>query len=390
MSGSKLCFVAAFCLVALATGDARAIELGSEHAILIDFDSGEVLYEKRADDIVAPSSTTKIMTAYVIFDMLDSGVFSLDSKFKVSIRAWRQDGTRMFLEPEWKVTVDELLRGAIVVSGNDAAVVLAEGSSGSIDEFVGKMNAMVKNLGMKNTHFDNPTGLYEKTHYTTVRDLATLSQALLDKYESYYGMYFSQQSFTFNGMTQKNRNPLLGDYRGVDGIKTGHTDQGKYTLVLSAVRNGKRLIAVLARAETEKERAADARALLDYGFSQYKHLRLFRKGDVVATVSTFPSKNNRIKVYASRDISYAVNEKRVDSIRVRLVYDRYILGPIKRGDMVAQLVVEDGNIISKYDLHAENDSRRLGRVEMFFALLGHNFRKLLLFSSHEGTGVLEN
>jgi D-alanyl-D-alanine carboxypeptidase (penicillin-binding protein 5/6) len=379
------------CLGGILTEETLALELNSEFAILTDFDTGEVLYEKNADDIVAPSSTTKIMTVYLIFDMLNSGIFSLESKFKVSIRAWRQDGTRMFLEPEWKISVDELLKGAIVASGNDAAVALAEGSAGSISGFVEKMNDMAKNLDMKNTHFDNPNGLYEKTHYTSVRDLAILSSSLIENYESYYKMYFPQQAFTFNGVTQKSKNPLLGEYAGVDGIKTGHTDQGKYTIALSAVKNGKRLIAILARANTEKERVADARAILDYGFGQYKYIELFKKGETVGVVDTFLSKNKKIRIYTGRDISYVVNKIKADAIKVRLVYDKYIFKPVKKDDVVAQLVIEDGNMLSKYDLYAEEDSQKLGVFRTFFGLLAHNFRKFFSLSKNEkNTKVLEH
>lgn len=370
-------------------GVVGAVEVNSEHAVLVDCDTGNSLYEKRADDIVAPSSTTKIMTAYVIFEMLNAGLFSLDSKFKVSIRAWRQDGTRMFLEPEWKVSVDELLQGTIVASGNDAAVVLAEGSLGNIGSFVEKMNETAKGLGMTNTHFDNPTGLYEKTHYMSARDLATLSRALIEEYENYYSRYFSQQSFTFNGIAQKNRNSLLGEYTGVDGVKTGHTDQGKYTIVVSATRNGKRLIAVLAKAETEKDRTADAKTLLDYGFSQYNYLELFKKGEVIKIIDTFFSNSRRVKIYTNRDINYAVNKAETDALKVQLVYDRYIFRHINRNDVIAQLIIEDGNLVSKYDLYAENGIRKLGRFGLFFSLLRYNFRKLFSLFRHENSKVLE-
>jgi D-alanyl-D-alanine carboxypeptidase (penicillin-binding protein 5/6) len=394
MGLSRRYFIAITCLCGVLVGVAAreglgAPELNSEHAILMDYDTGDILYEKRADDIMAPSSTTKIMTAYLIFEMLNAGTLSLDSKFKVSIRAWRQDGTRMFLEPEWKVTVHELLMGAIVASGNDAAVTLAEGSAGAISNFVDRMNEVAKNLGMTNTHFDNPTGLYEKTHYMSVRDLAILTRALIESHGEHYSRYFSQQSFSFNGVTQKNKNPLLGEYDGVDGVKTGHTDQGKYSIVVSALRNGKRLIAVLARTETDRDRTTDAKALLDYGFAQYSYLRLFRKGEVVKTVDAPLSRDHEVRIYTDKDIGHAFRKTRNDDIRVQLVHDKYIFRHVNKNDVMAQLIIEDGNLVIKYDLYAQNDSKKLGGFKTFLSLLRYNFRKLFSPFRHESSKVLE-
>ncbi|MDR2077621.1 MAG: D-alanyl-D-alanine carboxypeptidase [Rickettsiales bacterium] len=363
--------------------------LNCEHAILMDFDTGEILYRKKADDIVAPSSTTKIMTAYVIFSMLEEKLFSIDDKFKVSIRAWRQDGTRMFLEPEWKVSVDNLLMGAIVVSGNDAAITLAEGSSGTIANFVKKMNETAKVLNLTNTHFENPTGLYEKTHYVSVYDLAILSRALIKDYGQYYSRYFPQQLFTFNNITQKNRNTLLTEYDGADGIKTGHTEQGKYSMVASVNKKGKRLIAVVARAETEKSRTEDVKTLMNHGFGQYRYLELFKKGDVVGSTNVFLSDKNRVRFYANKDIIYVTKKSEIDGIRVNLVYDKYIFRPVKKNDKIAQLVISDGNSVTKYDLYAEKSVRGIGSFKKFLNLFFYNFKRLILFFRSENAEILE-
>jgi D-alanyl-D-alanine carboxypeptidase (penicillin-binding protein 5/6) len=366
-----------------------AMGLNCEHAILMDFDTGEILYRKKADDIVAPSSTTKIMTAYVIFSMLEEKLFSIDDKFKVSIRAWRQDGTRMFLEPEWKVSVDNLLMGAIVVSGNDAAITLAEGSSGTIANFVKKMNETAKVLNLTNTHFENPTGLYEKTHYVSVYDLAILSRALIKDYGQYYSRYFPQQLFTFNNITQKNRNTLLTEYDGADGIKTGHTEQGKYSMVASVNKKGKRLIAVVARAETEKSRTEDVKTLMNHGFGQYRYLELFKKGDVVGSTNVFLSDKNRVRFYANKDIIYVTKKSEIDGIRVNLVYDKYIFRPVKKNDKIAQLVISDGNSVTKYDLYAEKSVRGIGSFKKFLNLFFYNFKRLILFFRSENAEILE-
>jgi D-alanyl-D-alanine carboxypeptidase (penicillin-binding protein 5/6) len=366
-----------------------AMELGCEHAILMDYDSGEILYRKKADDIVAPSSTTKIMTAYVIFNMLREGLFSIDDKFKVSIRAWRQDGTRMFLEPEWKISVDDLLMGTIVVSGNDAAVALAEGSGGTIANFVEKMNETAKDLDLTNTHFENPTGLYEKTHYTSVYDLAILSRTLIKKHGQYYSRYFSKQSFTFNNVAQKNKNTLLGEYEGADGIKTGHTEQGKYSMVASVLKNGKRLIAAVARAETEKSRTEDIKTLMNYGFEQYRYLELFKKGEVVGNSQVFLSEKHRVKFYTNKDIIYVAKKSEIDGISVHLLYDRYIFRAIKKNDVIAQLVITNGDDVRKYDLYAENSIEEITKARKFLNMFLYNFRKIILLFRNENSRILE-
>lgn len=355
-------------------------DVGADYAVLIDFDTGEVLFQKKSDEIMAPSSSTKIMTTYLIFDMLEEKKFSLSDKFKVSIRAWRQDGTRMFLEPEWKVTVDDLIMGTLAISGNDAAIVLAEGSLGTIADFVEKMNEKAKILNLANTHFSNPNGLYEKTHYMSAHDLAILAQSLIKNHKKYYDKYFSQQSFTYNNITQKNRNLLLSEYGGVDGIKTGHTDQGKYMIVTSAVKNGKRLIAVVGHAQTDRSAMDDAKALLDYGFSQYVYLDLYKRGNIVKIIDTFLSKNNKVQVYANRDIGYAIKKPNVSNIKVRLVHDKYIFKPIRIGEVVAQLVIEDGDIVSRYNLYAKNSTRELSGFRKFVNLMKYNCRKLISIS----------
>jgi D-alanyl-D-alanine carboxypeptidase (penicillin-binding protein 5/6) len=364
-----------------AAGGAWAVEVNCDYAILMDYDTGEILYQKKADDIVAPYSMTKIMTAHVIFDMLGKGLFSIDDKFKVSIRAWRQDGTRMYLEPEWKITVDDLLSGMIVVSGNDAAVTLAEGSSGTIANFVEKMNETAKNMNLMNTHYENPTGLYEKTHYMSVYDLAILSQSLIKNHGEYYSKYFSQQSFTFNNITQRNKNTLLTDYDGTDGIKIGNTERGKYSMVASTVKKGKRLIAVVAHVESEKSKVEDIKTLMDYGFEQYKYMELFKKGEILGSSKVFLSEKYKVKFCTNRDIIYVAKNSEIDRVKVRLVYDENIFKPIKKNDVVAQLVVTNGNSVNRYDLQAVDSVHDIGRFGKFLNLFLYNFERLIFYFS---------
>ncbi len=337
----------------------------SKNAILMDYNTGDILYQKNMDEIIAPSSMTKIMTAYVIFDMLENKEININDKFRVSVRAWRQTGTRMFLEPEWKINVDELLKGLLIISGNDAAITLAEGSCGNIENFVIKMNETAKILGMNNTNFINPNGLYEKTHYTTVHDFAILTRALIKKHYKYYKKYFSQKEFTFNNITQKNKNLLLTEYQGVDGVKTGFTDQGKYSITASVERNGKRFIAVIGNAEGERIRLTQCKRLFDYAFRQYKYIDLFKKNDTVGDVGIFFGINNKVSVYTKNDIIYSTRKSRINDLKINLVYDKYIFAPIKKDDKIAKLRIIDGNIVTDYDLYSSEDINIITKFKKF-------------------------
>ncbi len=337
----------------------------SKNAILMDYNTGEILYQKNMDDIMAPSSMTKIMTAYIIFDMLENKEININDKFKVSVRAWRQTGTRMFLEPEWKITVDELLKGLIIISGNDAAITLAEGSSGSIENFVIKMNETAKILGMNNTNFVNPNGLYEKTHYTTVHDFAILTRALIKKHYKYYKKYFSQKEFTFNNITQKNKNLLLAEYEGVDGLKTGFTDQGKYSITASVEKNGKRFIVVIGNAESERIRLTQAKRLFDYAFRQYQYIDLFRKNNTIGEIGIFFGVENKVPIYTKNDIIYSTRKSRINDLKVDLIHNKYIFAPIKKDDKIAKLRIIDENFITEYDLYATKDINIITKFKKF-------------------------
>ena len=348
-----------------------------KYGVLIDFDTGEILYEKNKNEITAPSSTTKIMTAYVIFDMLEEGKISLNDKFRVSVKAWRQEGTRMFLEPDWKITVDELLKGLIIVSGNDSAIVLAEGSAKTINNFVGIMNETAKKLGMKDTNFTNPNGLYEKNHYMSVYDLAILSQALIKNHYKYYKKYFSQSEYSFNNIKQKNKNVLLSEYDGVDGLKTGFTDYGKYSMSASVNKQNKRLIAVVNGANSEKERSNQVKSLFDYGYKQYSYIELYRSGDVIGDVNVLFGSDTFVSAYTKNDIIYSTNKNRIENIKVEFIANKYLQAPIKKDDVVGYLQITDKDRITKVDLLALNDIEVATRLQKIKSLFIYNSKKLI-------------
>ena len=357
-----------------------AVDIKAKYGILVDYDTGEILFSRNIKDLSAPSSTTKIMTAYIIFDMLEQGKFTLNDKFKVSVRAWRQEGTRMFLEPEWKISVDELLNGLIVVSGNDAAITLAEGSAGTIEDFVNLMNIKAKELGMNNTNFVNPNGLYDKSHFMSVEDLAILSRALIKNHYKYYKKYFSKTSYTFNNIRQRNRNWLLTEYKGADGLKTGFTDYGKYSISASVFRNGKRFIAVINGASSERERINDAKKLFDYGFSLYNYVDLFNSGDIVGEVNVIFGKDKTVPVYTKEDINYSTKIEDINNIKVEFVSNKYIQAPIKKDDIVAKIRITDKERITEYNLYASNDVEQTGKFKKFKSLFLYNCKKIIGFN----------
>ena len=358
-------------------GYGDSLDIEAKYAVLLDYDTMDILYKKNMNEITAPSSTTKLMTAYIIFDLLEENKINLNDKFKVSIRAWRQEGTRMFLEPEWKISVDELLKGLIIVSGNDAAVVLAEGAAGNIDDFVVLMNKKAKELGMENTNFVNPNGLYEKNHFMSVYDLGLLSRALIKNHRKYYKRYFSQKSYSFNNISQKNRNWLLEEYEGADGLKTGFTDYGKYSVSASAIRHGKRLIAVVNGADSERSRINQAKRLLDYGFSNYSYIDLYKSADTVGQVSVLFGKNKKVYAYTKEDISYAAKKEDVGNLKVKFVSNKYLQAPIKRDTKIAEIHIIDGNYTKKFDLFAEDDVEVATKFRKIKSLFLYNSKKLV-------------
>jgi D-alanyl-D-alanine carboxypeptidase (penicillin-binding protein 5/6) len=249
---------------------------------LVDFASERVLAQNAALRRVEPASLTKLMTAYAVFKALEEGRIALTDEVEVSEKAWRMGGTRMFIEVGSRVPVDALIHGMLIQSGNDASVALAEHIAGSVDAFVASMNAYAAELGMADSAFRNPTGLPSREHYSSARDLAVLARALIERFPDYYGLY-AEREYTYNGITQHNRNRLLWRDASVDGLKTGHTNAAGYCLVTSAQRDGMRLIAVILGAESANARTAAGQKLLDYGFQSYETHRLYSAGQELSS-----------------------------------------------------------------------------------------------------------
>ncbi len=363
-----LCTVLASAVVGPAWAPAWAIDIKAREYIILDFQTGTVLDAKDPDRHMPPSSMSKLMTAYMTFLALKSGKLKLDDQLTVSPNAWKlggavTDGSTMFLEPNSQVKVDDLLRGMIIQSGNDACIVLAEAIAGSEEAFAESMNEKAKELGMTNSHFANATGLPDDNHYMTPRDLATLARHLITEFPEYYSIY-SETSFTYNNITQGNRNPLL--YRvgsGADGLKTGHTSIAGYGLTASAVRNGRRLIMVANGMDSLKARDEETSKLLDWGFREFTNRELFKAGEVVTTAEVWLGDASDVSLVIPQDVVITVPRANSQSLDVKVIYQGPIPAPIAKDAEVAKVLINVKDLEPiEIPLHAANAVGRLGFV----------------------------
>ncbi len=335
-------FLSVFSLLFLAT-PAQAQEGGgftttAEFAVLLDVNNDSFLYEKKADERMTPSSMTKLLTTYILFERLKSGSVKMDDTFTVSEKAWKMAGSKMFVSVNAQTKIEDLLKGIIIQSGNDACVVVAEGLSGSEEAFAEEMNHVAAKLGMKNSQFKNSSGWPEPDHYSTPRDLAILGKALIRDFPEYYPM-FAEKEFTFHGIRQHNRNPLLGKSIGVDGLKTGHTEEAGYGIVASALQDGRRLISVTNGMKSEKERGTETERLLMHGFRDFEHRVLFKAGQVVDNADVWFGKTPTVPLVIEKDVAFLLSRRGNHGIKVAVAYESPIPAPIAKGQQVAELVV---------------------------------------------------
>ncbi len=325
--------------------------------ILQDFQSGRVLAESKADERMEPASLTKMMTAYVVFQELRGGQLRLDDMVRVSEKAWRMPGSRMFIEVDSRVSVRELLKGLIVQSGNDASVALAESVAGSEDAFVPLMNAHAQKLGMSGSNFTNSTGLPGKEHYSTPRDMARLAAALVREFPEHYKWY-SQKEYTFNNIKQHNRNLLLWRDESVDGIKTGHTQSAGYCLVSSAERNGMRLISVVMGAGSENARAQESQKLLDYGYRFYETHRLYAAHEPLKQLRIWKGEAEQVGLGLQNELYVTVPRGRYGALKAAMTVDKTIVAPTRKGDPLGRVEVRLGEqLLAEHPLVALEDVR---------------------------------
>jgi serine-type D-Ala-D-Ala carboxypeptidase (penicillin-binding protein 5/6) len=308
---------------------------------LMDYASGTVLAQDSADERVEPASLTKLMTAYVVFKALAAGELALDEQVTVSVRAWRTGGTRMFIEVGSQVGVEDLIRGMLIQSGNDASVALAERIAGTVEGFVARMNEQAAALGMQNSAFRNPTGLPARGHYSSAHDMATLARAIITEFPDYYGLY-AEREFTYNGITQHNRNALLWRDQGVDGMKTGHTAAAGYCLVSSAERDGMRLIAVVLGAETAKGRNDGAQKLLSYGFTNFETHRLYAAGAELSAARVFGGSPDVAALGLAHDLYVTIPRGQYAALSASMDVTTTLVAPLESGAQVGAVSVSLG------------------------------------------------
>ena len=368
-----------FILKSFISSASANFEINARTAILQDYFSGEILYEKNADASIYPASMTKIMTAIVAFDLIKSGDLSLDDNFIVSEKAWRLSTagySSMFIMVGDEVSVEDLLRGIIVASGNDACIALAEGIAGTEEEFAILMTAKAQEIGMENTNFSNSSGINDPNNYSTVRDILLMSNYLIKEHPKFYE-YFAEKEFTWDRtggdpITQGNRNPLLYKNLGADGIKTGYLAVEKYSLASSIMRNGRRLIAVGSGFNTKNARSRESTKILTYGLTNFDLVKIADSQTPISEVDVWLGKQNNVKVYTKKDIYKTIKKARKKNLKISVNYEGPIEAPIKKDDVLAKLkVVYEDEIIGEYNLYALQDVKKLNMFSRLMRSLNY-------------------
>ncbi|MFT6753840.1 MAG: D-alanyl-D-alanine carboxypeptidase (penicillin-binding protein 5/6) [Candidatus Azotimanducaceae bacterium] len=337
-----------------------APQLSAEGYLLIDAGTGKILVEHNSQQRLPPASLTKMMTSYVASSEIINNTLKIDEDVDISVRAWRTEGSRMFVKEGTKVKVSDLLSGIIIQSGNDASVALAEHIAGSEDAFADVMNQQAELLGMVDSHFMNATGLPDENHYTTASDLAKLTIALINDYPEHYKLY-GEKYFTYNDIRQPNRNQLLWRDKSVDGVKTGHTSAAGYCLVSSAVRNGMRLISVVMGAQSEEGRAVESQRLLSYGFRYYETLSLYKADEVLKKVRVWGGQTPGINLGLAESLVITVPRGAKETLKASMDIQQVIKSPIKKGQLFGKLTVVNGDEeIASVDLVALMDQEEGG------------------------------
>ena len=339
---------------------ASALETSAREAVLVDYDTGAILYQKDADKPMPPASMTKIMTVFMAFERLKDSRLSMDDTIAISEKAWRKGGSKMFVKVDTRVTIHDIMRGIIVQSGNDAAIALAEAISGTEEAFAAEMTRRAREIGLTGSTFRNATGWPDPEHRMTAHDLARLAIETIRRFPEFYPMY-SEKTFTYNKIKQGNRNPLIYKNMGADGLKTGHTKAAGYGLTASAVRNDRRLVLVLNGLESVAARSRQGEALLDWGFREFDNYQLFKKNDVVADADVWLGNAKTVSLVTDSDVLLTLRRAARQKMKVSVVYEGPIPAPIAAGTQLATLRVsapdmEDVTI----PLYAAQDVEQLG------------------------------
>jgi D-alanyl-D-alanine carboxypeptidase (penicillin-binding protein 5/6) len=315
-----------------------AFETDAQHLFIMDYDTHAVLVDKNGEERIPTASMSKMMTAYVVFDQLKQGKLHLDDELTVSEKAWRTQGSKMFVPINGRVRVEDLIRGMVIQSGNDACIVLAEGIAGSEDSFVRLMNDLAPSLGLKDSHFANVTGLPDPDHYMTAHDLALLGAHVFTDFPEYYH-YFSEMDFTYNNIKQGNRNPLLYKNSGADGIKTGHTEEAGFGLTASIKRGDRRIIMVATGLTSLKGRSQEAERIVDYAFREFQNFEIMKPGDAIDDAEVWLGAKTKVPLVTTQGLTVSMARTARKDMKVTLSYDGPVKAPIQAGQPIGTLTV---------------------------------------------------
>jgi serine-type D-Ala-D-Ala carboxypeptidase (penicillin-binding protein 5/6) len=372
LAGRSLSMLTAALALALMAPAARAqIETAARAAIVIDVTGDTVLLEKNADMAIEPASMSKLMTIYMVFDRMKQGKLSLDDTLPVSERAWRMGGSKMFVDINSRIRVEDLLRGIIIQSGNDACIVFAEALSGSEEAFAEEATKKAREIGLTSSVFRNSSGWPHPEHRMTARDLATLALRTIQDFPEYYH-YYSERNFVFNKITQGNRNPLLYKNLGADGLKTGHTDAAGYGLTGAAVRDGRRIILVVSGLAGMRERAQESERLLDWAYREFSMTSLFKAGDQVDKMPVWYGVEKSVPLTVANDLAMTMPRAGRKDLKVTVAYDGPVEAPVQKGTQIATLTISSPGLPErKVPLVAGDDVPRLGLFGRIAATLSH-------------------
>ena len=366
-----------FLLFIIKTSLVQAIETPAKQGILYDYETKTVLFEKNSDELMSPSSMSKIMTIYYLFKKIKDGEISIDDEFEVSKKAWKKGGSKMFVNLKSMVRVEDLIRGIIVQSGNDACIVVAEGISGSESIFADELNELANEIGLEGSNFTNSTGWPDKKHLMTVNDLLKLTVRTIEDFPDLY-RYYSEKEFTYNNIKQLNRNPLLFRPIGSDGLKTGHTSLGGYGLVATVKNKDRRLILVLNGLKSSAQRSKESERLMKIGFNQFKSIKIAPKTKELGQIPIWSGKKKEISFYTKDDISITVPNRDRKKINFKVRYQSPLIAPVAEDQYIADfLIKKNDQTIKSYKLYATNNVSESN----FFSKMILNFKFLLFGES---------
>ena len=367
----KLNFFLMCLLIILNNQNLFSFDTSAENALLIDFDTNQILYSKNEEKKIYPASMSKLMTLYILFDSLKKGIVTLDDKFVVSRNAYQKEGSTIYAELGTEISVQDLIRGIIVSSGNDACIIVAEALSGSEDNFANQMNFYAEEMGLRNSNFKNSSGLHNEDHYTSAEDLVKLSNLLITDFPDYYP-YFAERSFTWNSIIQYNRNNILRLDLGVDGLKTGYTSKSGYGVIVSSEKNGRRLIGIVTGLKSVDDRTNEISRLINYGYRGFKSYSVFKDNQIIDYAKVWKGNKNNLPLIVDKDINLLLDIPGRRGINVEYKYNEPIYAPIFKGDIVGSIdIIIPGRKNIKLDLLAGEDVKQVNFFTGFIRSLDY-------------------